>query len=128
MIKDQKFFICKHCGNLAGLINNAGVKIICCGAEMTELVPNTTDAAKEKHIPVVSVNNNTVTVSVGSVLHPMLKEHYIDWIYLQTDNGGQRKNLAAGHAPTAVFELVKGEKAVKAFCYCNLHGLWSVDI
>lgn len=87
MSQEQKFFICKHCGNLVGMIHNAGVKIICCGEPMTELVPNTTDAAGEKHLPVVEVSGKQVTVSVGSVPHPMTEEHHIAWVYLQTAKG-----------------------------------------
>ena len=90
MSQEQKFFICKHCGNLVGMIHNAGVKIICCGEPMTELVPNTTDAAGEKHLPVVEVSGKQVTVSVGSVPHPMTEEHHIAWVYLQTAKGGQQ--------------------------------------
>ena len=123
----KKFYLCKHCGNLVGMINNSGVPIICCGEEMMELVPNTTDAAQEKHVPVVTVDENKVTVEVGSVPHPMEEAHYIQWIYILTENGGQRKSLKPGSAPKAVFELVD-DKAIAALAYCNLHGLWKADI
>lgn len=104
MSQEQKFFICKHCGNLVGMIHNAGVKIICCGEPMTELVPNTTDAAGEKHLPVVEVSGKQVTVSVGSVPHPMTEEHHIAWVYLQTAKGGPAqepacRRRAEGHLP-----------------------------
>lgn len=105
MSQEQKFFICKHCGNLVGMIHNAGVKIICCGEPMTELVPNTTDAAGEKHLPVVEVSGKQVTVSVGSVPHPMTEEHHIAWVYLQTAKGGQRKSLPVGGEPKVTFLL-----------------------
>lgn len=127
MGKDQKFFVCKHCGNLVGMIHNAGVKIICCGEPMTELVANTVEAASEKHLPVVSVEGNTVTVNVGSVEHPMQEEHSIEWIYLETDKGGHRKALNAGEKPVVSFALVE-EKPLAAFAYCNLHGLWKTEI
>ena len=123
----KKFYLCKHCGNLVGMINNSGVPIICCGEPMTELVPNTSDGAKEKHVPVVKVDGNKVTVEIGSVAHPMEEAHYIQWVYLQTENGGQRKALKPGDAPKAVFELVD-DKAVAALAYCNLHGLWEADV
>lgn len=123
----KKFYLCKHCGNLVGMINNSGVPIICCGEEMMELVPNTTDAAQEKHVPVVTVDGNKVTVGVGSVPHPMEEAHFIQWIYLLTENGGQRKALKPGNAPKAEFQLVD-DKAVAALAYCNLHGLWKADI
>src|SRR5574344_1338500 len=74
-----KFYICKHCGNIVGMINDSGVVHVCCGEKMSELVPNTTDAAKEKHVPVITVKGNEVHVAVGSVAHPMEAEHYIQW-------------------------------------------------
>ncbi|NLK70230.1 MAG: desulfoferrodoxin [Clostridiales bacterium] len=123
----QKFFICSHCGNIVGLIQEAGVPMICCGEKMEELVPNTVDAAQEKHVPVVTVDGNTVKVEIGSVEHPMVDEHYIQWIYLQTEKGGQRKGLKPGEKPSVTFSLVD-DKAIAAFEYCNLHGLWKADI
>lgn len=127
MSENQKFFICSHCGNIVGLIQEAGVPMICCGEKMEELVPNTVDAAQEKHVPVVTVDGNTVKIEIGSVEHPMADEHYIQWIYLQTEKGGQRKSLKPGDKPSATFALVD-DKAVAAFEYCNLHGLWKADI
>ena len=124
---ETRFFICKHCGNLVGMIHSSGAQMICCGDPMTELVPGSVDASKEKHVPVIAVDGNTVTVTVGAVAHPMLDEHYIQWIYLQTEQGGQRKCLTPGAEPKAVFALVNGDKAVTAFAYCNLHGLWKVN-
>jgi len=125
MQKEQKFFLCKHCGNLVGLINNADVPMICCGRKMTELVPNTVDAASEKHVPAVKVSGGEVSVAVGSVAHPMLPEHHIAWVYLQTEGGGQRKALA--EEPKARFLLTDDDKPVTVFAYCNLHGLWKAD-
>ncbi len=122
---EQKFFRCNHCGNLIGLINNAGVPLICCGEEMQELVANTTEAATEKHIPEVKVSGDTISVQIGSVIHPMLEEHHIEFIYLQTENGGQRKCLKVGEEPTAEFVVV-GDKPIAVFEYCNLHGLWKI--
>lgn len=128
MSTEQKFFICKHCGNLIGMINNAGVKMMCCGEPMEELTPNTTDASQEKHVPVIEVKGDTVTVKIGSAPHPMLEEHHITWIYLQTEQGGQRKELIVGGDPSATFALTDGDKPVAAFEYCNLHGLWKASI
>ena len=124
---DHRFFVCKHCGNLIGMIHASGVPIICCGEPMTELVANTTEASTEKHLPVISVSGNTVTVTIGSVSHPMIQEHHITWVYLQTEKGGQRKCLVPGEEPKAVFELTD-DKPVAAYAYCNLHGLWKTDI
>lgn len=125
--KEGRFFICKHCGNLVGMIHNSGVSMICCGEPMTELVPNTVEAAHEKHIPVISVSGNQVTVKIGSVEHPMVEEHYIEWIYLETKRGGQRKGLRPGDKPEAVFAL-EDDEAVAAYAYCNIHGLWKAEI
>ncbi|SFR62140.1 desulfoferrodoxin family protein [Anaeromicropila populeti] len=128
MCKDQRFFICKHCGNIIGMIEDSGVPVVCCGEKMTELVPNTTDGAVEKHVPVVTVEGNKVTVVIGSAEHPMLPEHHISWIYLKTNKGGQRKCLEPGEKPEAVFMLSEGEEAVEVFEYCNIHGLWKKDV
>ena len=123
----SKFYICEHCGNIVGMVNNAGVPMMCCGKKMTELVPGTVDASREKHVPVVAVEGNLVTVSVGSVAHPMIAEHSILWVYLETDRGGQRKCLAVGSEPKVTFALYD-EKPVAVYAYCNLHGLWKTDI
>ncbi len=128
MCKEQKFYICKHCGNLIGMIEPSGVPIVCCGEKMSELVANTTDAAVEKHVPVVTVNGNLVTVTIGSVAHPMTPEHHISWVYLGTDKGGQRKCLEVDSEPTVTFALTEDETALEAYEYCNLHGLWKKEI
>ena len=127
MCNKGRFFICKTCGNLVGMINDGGGKLICCGKEMEEITANTVDAAKEKHVPVIEVEGNKVTVKVGSVNHPMLPEHFIQWIYLVTKQGAQRKCLAPGEEPVAVFALAEGDEAVEAYEYCNLHGLWKKE-
>ena len=124
---NNRFLRCKHCGNIVGVIHDAGVPIFCCGQPMEELVPNTVEASGEKHIPVATLENGVLTVQVGSVEHPMVEEHYIPWIYVKTQNGGHRMQLKPGDAPSAVFGLVD-DKAVAAFAYCNLHGLWMVEL
>lgn len=98
---------------------------MCCGQAMTVLEPNTTDAAFEKHVPVIEADGSKVTVKVGSVEHPMLAEHYIEWILIETSQGYQKKDLKPGDKPEAVFALASGETLVAAYDYCNLHGLWS---
>lgn len=123
----MKFYRCKHCGNLVGMIQASGVVMVCCGDPMTLLEANTTDAAQEKHVPFVTVDGNTVKVQVGEAAHPMLDEHYIMWVYLQTEHGGQRKALKPGDKPEVSFTLLE-DKAVCAYAYCNLHGLWRADI
>ena len=124
----RKFFRCDHCGNLIGMIHDAHVNVICCGQPMTELVPNTTDAAQAKHVPVVTVDGSTIHVRVGSADHPMTEEHLIEWIFVETKQGGQRKALSAGDAPAADFALTGGDEAVAVYAYCNLHGLWMTEI
>lgn len=124
---EQKFFKCSICGNLVSFINNSGVPMICCGEEMQELLPNTVEASAEKHIPEVSVNGRLVHVKIGSEPHPMTAEHHIQFIYLQTENGGQMQCLkidAKAHAMFAVLE----QKPLNAYAYCNLHGLWKMEI
>ena len=121
---EVRFFICKHCGNLVGLIHAGGGQLVCCGDPMTELKANTTDAAHEKHVPVVEVKGNTVNVKVGSVAHPMEEKHFIQWIYIHTEQGGQRTAFKPGDKPEATFELAAGDKFIAAYEYCNLHGLW----
>ena len=124
---EMKFRKCSHCGNIIADVQPSGVPVVCCGEEMAELVPNTTDAAGEKHVPVITVDGDLVTVTVGSVTHPMEEKHSIQWISLQTQQGNQRKALAPGQAPTATFALVPGDKVVAAYEYCNLHGLWKAE-
>ena len=128
MCKNEKFYICERCGNIVGKIYDSGVDMVCCGQKMTPLVPGTVEASREKHIPVVSVDGRTVTVTVGSVEHPMVEEHSILWVYLETTRGGQRKCLEVGAPPVVSFALTDGEQPVAAYAYCNLHGLWKADI
>lgn len=118
-----KFYKCKHCGKIIGMVKAVDVPTICCGEPMEALIPNTVEAAKEKHIPVVKVSGDTVTVDVGSVAHPMTAEHMIEWVFVETENGGQRKTFKPGDAPHAEFVL-KNDKLVAVYAYCNLHGLW----
>ena len=127
MCDNNKFYICEHCGNLIGMVHDAGVPMMCCGQKMTKLEPGTVEASHEKHIPVVSLDGQTVTVTVGEVEHPMTEEHSILWVYLQTDRGGQRKCLPVGQAPTVSFALTD-EKPLAVYAYCNLHGLWKAEV
>ncbi len=126
-MSENRFYICEHCGNIVGMINDAGVPLVCCGQKMTKLEPGTVEASVEKHIPVVTVEDGFVKAIVGSVTHPMTEEHSIMWVYLQTDRGGQRKNLAPDSAPEVTFALAD-EKPIAVYAYCNLHGLWKADV
>lgn len=120
---DVKFFVCKHCKKIITMIKETAVPTICCGEAMSELLPNV-EGASEKHTPVIKVEGNLVTVSVGEVTHPMEESHFIEWIILVTDKGIQKKNLIPGDAPVAQFALLDGEKVETAYEHCNLHGLW----
>ena len=120
----MKFYQCSHCKNIITYVDNKGVPVMCCGEKMQELVPGTVDAAAEKHVPVVKKDGNKVTVSVGSVTHPMLEEHSIQFIAVETKQGSQIKYLTPNEAPEAVFAIADGDEFVAAYEYCNLHGLW----
>ena len=123
------FFKCDKCGNFITFLGNkSGCTPECCGETMKEITPNTVDAAVEKHVPDVTVAGNKVTVKVGSVEHPMMAEHYIQFIILETENGFKKVDLKPGDVPCAEFLLADGEKAVAAYEYCNLHGLWTKDL
>ena len=124
---NTKFYICPHCGNIVEMVHDAGVKPFCCGQKMNELIPNTVDASGEKHIPTVKVEGNTVEVNVGSVDHPMVDVHWIEWVQLVTDKGSYRKWLNPGEAPNVKF-LLSEEKPVAVYAYCNLHGLWKTEL
>ena len=121
---ELKFFRCEHCGNIIEMVEDKGVPVVCCGQRMTELVAGTSDGAREKHVPVYEVKDNIVHVKVGEVAHPMIPEHYIEWIVLQTINGVQRKELNPGDKPEACFALCDGDEVEAVYAYCNLHGLW----
>ena len=110
---EQKFYICKHCGNIIAKVKDAGVPVVCCGEPMSEIVPGTTDAAVEKHVPVWTVENGIVHVKVGSVEHPMLPEHYIEWVSLQTKQGNQRKELHPGEKPEVCFDNRKSGPSMR---------------
>ena len=123
----MKFYICEHCGNIVTFLQSSGVPVMCCGQKMTELVPDSTDAAQEKHVPVVTVEGSMVDVKVGSAPHPMIPEHYIQWVALETTEGCQIKYLEPGQAPEVKFALAPGDRVKAAYAYCNLHGLWSLS-
>ncbi len=121
---EMKFYKCAHCGQMIAIVKETGVPVICCGEPMQEMVAGTTDAAVEKHVPQFEVKDGIVEVTVGEVEHPMLEEHYIEWIAVQTKQGNQRKALKPGEAPKACFALCDGDEVVAVYEHCNLHGLW----
>ncbi len=121
-----KFYKCNHCGNVIMKVVDKGVPVVCCGEKMEELVANTVDASAEKHVPVVTrLDEKTIKVEVGSVAHPMLPEHHISFIYVETKSGGVRVDL--NDQPEAVIN-VGDEQVVAVYEYCNLHGLWKVAV
>ena len=123
-----QFFICKHCKSVVAKLNGLGCNPSCCGEPMIELLPGVEEAATEKHIPEVKERGGKVYVQVGSVAHPMLEAHYIEWVYLLTDKGGYFHFLKPGDAPQTVFALNDGEVPLSVYSYCNLHGLWKADV
>ena len=121
-----KFYRCNHCGNVIEKHVDSKVPVVCCGEKMQELVANTVDASTEKHVPVVTkVDDCTIKVQVGSVEHPMLPEHHISFIYVETENGGMKINLK--DKPEATF-CTCSDKPVAVYEYCNLHGLWKTEL
>ena len=121
---DMKFYRCKHCGQIVAIVKKTGAPIVCCGEEMEEIIPGSVDASLEKHVPVFTVKGNVVEVKIGSVDHPMIPEHYIEWVSLQTKEGNQRKALKPGDKPVVSFYIAPGDEVEAVYAYCNLHGLW----
>ena len=122
----HKFYSCKHCGNTAVLVIDKGVPVVCCGEKMTELVPNTVEASAEKHLPEVKVSGDSISVQIGSVPHPMEDAHHIEFVYVETEKGGQRKGLQPGAEPKCDF-IFANDKPISVFAFCNLHGLWKTE-
>lgn len=121
---EMKFYRCAICGQIIAIVKKTGAPVVCCGQPMQEIVPNTTDGAQEKHVPVYEIKDGKVLVTVGSASHPMLDTHYIEWIALQTKAGNQRKCLKPGQEPKACFRVCDGDEVLAVYEYCSLHGLW----
>ena len=119
-----KLLRCPICGKMVAVIKDTPVPTICCGRPMEVVNANTGDGAYEKHVPVVEVKGNEVFVKVGSVDHPMLPEHYIEYVVLRTNKGNQRKALKPGELPHVKFQIEEGEEVLEVLEYCNLHGLY----
>ncbi len=120
----MKFYICKGCGKIIAIVKDSACPTKCCGEAMQEIIPGTTDAAVEKHVPVLEVKDNKAYVTVGEVIHPMTEAHFIEWIAIETKNGNQRKTLTPADEPKAVFPLLDGDEVLAVYAYCNLHSLW----
>ena len=121
---EQKFLKCAKCGNIVAVVHASGVPVMCCGQKMEQIIPGSVEASLEKHIPQYTVENNKVHVVVGSVEHPMIPEHYIEWVSIQTKFGNQRKQLKPNQEPKVCFSLCEGDEVEAVYAYCNLHGLW----
>lgn len=119
------FYRCSICGNLVALVKNGGGTLVCCGQNMVKLEANSVDASQEKHVPVVTEEDGKLLVTVGSVLHPSLEEHYIEWIALANEDGVKITYLKPGMEPKATFEPVSSGTVYE---YCNLHGLWKAEV
>jgi superoxide reductase len=117
MIERLQVYKCEVCGNMVEVLHVGGGQLVCCGQPMTLLEEKTADSATEKHVPVVDGK----TVKVGSIPHPMVEEHYIEWIEIIAGDKICRKFLKPGDAPEATFDSFKPEKSRE---YCNVHGLW----
>lgn len=118
----NEIYRCSICGNIVEVVHAAAGQLVCCGKPMQAMKENSQDAAVEKHVPVVEKVDGGYLVTIGSVEHPMLPEHYIEWIELVTPNGVLRRYLAPGQKPQALF--ITDATDVYAREYCNLHGLW----
>ena len=121
---EMKFYKCAHCGQIIAVVKGTKVPVMCCGEPMKEIIPGTTDASVEKHVPVWEVKDGKVLVSVGSAAHPMIPEHYIEWVSLQTKQGNQRKALQPGDEPKVCLSICEGDEVEAVYAYCNLHSLW----
>lgn len=119
-----EIYRCSHCGNIITFLTNTGVPVFCCGTEMKKLIPNTVDAMAEKHVPVIERNGRHIRVKIGEIEHPMIPEHYIEWIILRTDKKVMIAHLYPGQAPETMFTLEEDENIIEAYEYCNIHGLW----
>ena len=125
MTKMTEVYKCNLCGNIVEILHPGAGALVCCNEKMALMVENTVDASKEKHVPVIEIGANSITVKVGSVPHPMEAAHYIEWIELIADGKVYRQQLQPGQAPEATFPVIA--KQVAAREYCNLHGLWTAN-
>ena len=122
---EMKFYQCTICGQIAAIVKETGVPLVCCGQEMNELIPGSVDASVEKHVPMIEIDGDKIFVTVGSTPHPMTKEHHIEWVSLQSRFGNQRKALKPGMDPKVCFRVCEGDEILAVYAYCNLHGFWN---
>ncbi|MCK5237429.1 MAG: desulfoferrodoxin [Deltaproteobacteria bacterium] len=127
MTKKSDIYKCEECGNIVEVLHEGKCDPECCGKTMKVFEANTTDAAKEKHVPVITKNGDKVVITVGSTLHPMDEDHYIEWIELIVDDKTLRQDLSPGGEPMAVFKCL-ASTGIIVRAYCNLHGLWQSEL
>jgi superoxide reductase len=128
VMEKVKYYLCKKCGNLVRVINQGGGTLTCCNESMQELKPNTVDASQEKHIPVAIFEEGILNIKIGSIMHPMIDEHYIMWIHVITQDGTiYSKSFEPGDIPEVTFKIADLKKAT-IYAYCNIHGLWKSEI
>ena len=121
---EMTFYRCAACGQMIAIVKKTGCPVMCCGKPMEKIIPGTTDASVEKHVPVYEVGDGKVRVTIGAAPHPMTEEHYIEWVSLQTKFGNQRKALKPGDKPEVCFSICEGDEVEAVYAYCNLHSLW----
>lgn len=126
-MKRSTFYRCAKCGNIVVKVAEGAGQLTCCGEAMQVIEPNTTDAAQEKHVPVVTLEDDKIIVNVGDVDHPMEEAHSIQWVYVVTEEGVLARCLKPGEAPHAEIAL-GGQTPIEVYEYCNLHGLWKLAL
>ncbi len=125
MVNRKEVYKCEICGNIVEVLHGGAGSLVCCGENMVRLEENITDAATEKHVPVIERKDDGYLVKVGDIAHPMIEKHYIEWIELIADGIVYRQFMNPGQAPEAFFEITA--EGVIAREYCNLHGLWKAE-
>lgn len=125
MTKLGEIYKCEICGNMVEVVNASFGELVCCNQPMTLLEAKTEGEGDVKHVPVIDIDGDEVTIKVGEVTHPMEEEHYIQFIILSVGNEEFKKCLSPGDEPKAVFNVATNDKKVSATAYCNIHGLWS---
>jgi superoxide reductase len=122
----MEIFKCSICGNIVDLINNQHGTLVCCGKPMDLMIPNTVDAALEKHIPIINCNDNNIEIRIGEVIHPFVEEHYIDFVIIEYGNSIKRIKLDKNQEPIVNINFnYKGD--INVYAYCNIHGLWKTS-
>lgn len=129
-MKELNLYYCETCKNLVEVLNNnPTLKLQCCGKDMKKIEANTTDGATEKHMPVINIEDNSLFIQVGEVMHPMSEEHYISCIYVVDDLGNYEKiTLTPSDNPEVSVDFNENAKKLNIYSYCNLHGLWKKEI